>query len=252
MIFNTHTHLNDKKFNDNYKEVIEETLAKGIKMVVVGYDLESSQKAINIAEEFDGVYAAVGLHPSDSSVFSDEYMNQIEALVSHEKVIAIGECGLDYYWDSCPRDIQEKSFEAQILMSLKYDLPLVVHSRDALDATYQQLKKHAPIKGIMHCYSGSAEMAPKFIELGMYISLAGPVTFKNARVPKEVATLVDLDKLLVETDCPYLTPHPFRGKENRAYYVTYVVDAIAELKGISSKEVANQTYINALDVFGLE
>ncbi len=252
MIFNTHTHLNDKRFDENYKEIIEESLAQGIKLAVIGYDLESSKKAIKIAEEFDGVYAVPGLHPSDSSVYSEEYMIEIEALLTNEKVVAVGECGLDFYWDTCSKEVQEKSFEAQILLAKKYNLPLVVHSRDALDATYQQLKKHAPIRGIMHCYSGSAEMAPKFIELGMYISLAGPVTFKNARVPKEVAKLVDLDRLLVETDDPYLTPHPFRGKENRAYYVTHVVDAIAELKEVDSEVVAKKTYQNALDVFGLE
>ncbi len=252
MIFNTHTHLNDKRFDENYREIIEESIQKGIKLAVIGYDLESSKKAIKIAEEFEGVYAVPGLHPTDSEVYSEDYMKEIEALLTHEKVVAIGECGLDFYWDTCPKEVQEQSFEAQILLSKKYDLPLVVHSRDALEATYEQLKKHAPIKGIMHCYSGSAEMAPMFIELGMYISLAGPVTFKNARVPKEVAKVVSLDRLLVETDDPYLTPHPFRGKENRAYYVTYVIDAIAELKEVDSEVVAKKTYQNALDVFGLE
>lgn len=252
MIFNTHTHLNDDQFLDTYHEVIEESLSKGIKMVVVGYNLEMSKRAIMIAEQYDHVYASVGLHPTDSEVFSDSYMQELEQLAQHKKVVAIGECGLDYYWDSCPRDIQEASFDAQIKLAQKYDLPLIVHSRDAIEATYKQLEKHKPIKGIMHCYSGSAEMAPMFTDLGMFISLAGPVTFKNARVPKEVAVETPLEKLLVETDCPYLAPHPFRGKQNKAHYVTYVVDAIADLKGVSRDEVAKITYDNAMTLFGLE
>jgi TatD DNase family protein len=252
MIFNTHTHLNDDKFLDNYSEVIEKSLDMGLKMVVVGYNLEMSKRAIAIAEQYDDVYASVGLHPSDSEVFSDDYMSELESMLSHDKVIAIGECGLDYYWDSCPRDIQEASFDRQIELSKKYNLPLIVHSRDALEATYKQLEKHKPIKGIMHCYSGSAEMAPMFMDLGMHISLAGPVTFKNAKVPKEVAKVTPLDKLLVETDCPYLAPHPFRGKENRAYYVTYVIDEIARLKEVESSVVEDATYNNAMILFGLE
>jgi len=252
MIFNTHTHLNDDKFKENYAEVIEKSLSMGMKLLIVGYNLEMSKRAIQIAEEFDGVYASVGLHPSDSSIYSVELMNELEEMLQHEKVIAIGECGLDYYWDSCPRDIQELSFDAQIKLGKKYDLPVIVHSRDALEATYKQLKKHAPLKGIMHCYSGSSEMAPMFTSLGLHISLAGPVTFKNAKVPKEVAVTVPLDKLLVETDCPYLAPTPFRGKENRAYYVTYVIEGIAELKGIDSESVENATYNNAMKLFGLE
>lgn len=252
MIFNTHTHLNDDRFLDTYNEIIEEALSKGIKMLVVGYNLEMAERAIMIAEQYDDVYASVGLHPTEADVYSEEYMLKLEKMLEHPKVIAIGETGLDYYWDNVPRDIQAAAFDTQIEWSKKYDLPLIVHTRDAIEATYDQLEKHKPINGIMHCYSGSAEMAPRFIDLGMYISLAGPVTFKNARVPKEVAKAVDLDNLLVETDCPYLAPHPYRGKENKAYYVTLVVDAIANLKEVSSEEVANRTHDNAMKLFGLE
>lgn len=252
MIFNTHTHLNDDKFLDNYDEVIQKSLEMNIKLLVVGYNIEMSKRAIAIAEQYDHVYASVGLHPSDSNIYSEAIMNELEELMQHEKVIAVGECGLDYYWDSCPRDIQELSFDAQIELAKKYDLPIIVHSRDAIEATYNQLAKHKPVKGIMHCYSGSAEMAPRFMDLGMHISLAGPVTFKNAKVPKEVAIVTPVEKLLVETDCPYLAPHPFRGKENRAYYVTYVIDEIAKLKEMKSEDIAKATYDNAMKLFGLE
>lgn len=252
MIFNTHTHLNDDKFLDNYDEVIQKSLEMNIKLLVVGYNIEMSKRAIAIAEQYDHVYASVGLHPSDSNIYSEAIMNELEELMQHEKVIAVGECGLDYYWDSCPRDIQELSFDAQIELAKKYDLPIIVHSRDAIEATYNQLAKHKPVKGIMHCYSGSAEMAPRFMDLGMHISLAGPVTFKNAKVPKEVAIVTPVEKLLVETDCPYLAPHPFRGKENRAYYVTYVIDEIAKLKEMKSEDIAKATHDNAMKLFGLE
>jgi len=252
MIFNTHTHLNDKAFRDNYKEVIEKSLDMGMRLVVVGYDFESSVSAINIAEQFEGVYAAVGLHPTDSSVFTLKYMEQFNELLKNPKVIAIGECGLDFHWDTCPKDLQIDSFNYQIELAIKHDLPLIVHSRDSIEETYNLLAAHGTIKGIMHCYSGSVEMVHRFLNLGMYISLAGPVTFKNAKTPKEVAKHVPIEKLLVETDCPYLTPHPFRGKENRAYFITYVVDEIARLREMTSDQVAEATWENANNIFGLK
>ncbi len=252
MIFNTHTHINDKAFRNNYKEVIEKSLELGMRLVVVGYDLESSKSAIDIAEQFEGVYASVGLHPTDSSVYTLDYMKQFDELLNNPNVVAIGECGLDFHWDTCPVDLQKDSFNYQIKLAIKHDLPLIVHSRDSIEETYNLLAAHGKIKGIMHCYSGSVEMSDRFISLGMYISLAGPVTFKNAKVPKEVAKHVPIEKLLVETDCPYLTPHPFRGKENRPYYVSYVVDEIARLKEMTSDQVAKATWENALNIFGLK
>ena len=252
MIFNTHTHLNDKAFKDNYKEVIEKSLEMGMRLVVVGYDYDSSKAAIDIAEQFEGVYASVGLHPTDSSVFTLEYMEQFEELLKSKKVVAIGECGLDFHWDTCPVELQKDSFNYQIKLANKYDLPLIVHSRDSIEETYQLLAAHGKIKGIMHCYSGSVEMVDRFIKLGMHISLAGPVTFKNAKAPKEVAKHVPIEKLLVETDCPYLTPHPFRGKQNRPYFVSYIVDEIAKLRDMTTNQVAKATWDNAINIFGLK
>jgi len=253
MIFNTHTHLNSKELYDNHLEYIKNATECNVnKMVVVGFDLESSKKAVEIAEANENIYASVGICPteirSDSNIEYDEY----EKLLTSKKVVAVGEVGLDYYYDTTDKEKQTECFIKFIELANKYNLPIIIHSRDSLLDTLNMLKKY-PVtkKGIMHCYSGSAEAAKDFIKLGYYISLAGPVTFKNARVPKEVALKVSLDNLLVETDDPYLTPHPYRGKRNEPKYVTFVVDEIARIKNVPYEEVANKTYKNALEVFNI-
>lgn len=253
MIFNTHTHLNSKELYEIHEELIKNAEECNVKkLVIVGFDLESSKKAIEIAEKHENIYASVGICPteirSDSIIEYDEY----EKLLNNEKVVAIGEVGLDYYYDTTDKEKQTECFVKFIELANKYNLPIIIHSRDSLLDTLNILKENeVKKKGIMHCYSGSAEAAMSFVKLGYYISLAGPVTFKNARVPKEVAEKVSLNNLLVETDDPYLTPHPYRGKRNEPKNVTLVVDEIAKIKNIPYEEVATVTYNNALKVFGL-
>ncbi|XMB86693.1 TatD family hydrolase [Mycoplasmatota bacterium WC44] len=251
MIFNTHTHLNDRRFNDNYDQVIKDSFSNGVtKMIIVGYDVKSSKKAIEIADKYEGVYASVGIHPVDSKDASNESFVEIEKLITHPKVVGIGECGLDYHWDT-DRELQFKAFVKQIDLAKKYNKPLIIHSRDALKETYDILHDNnaGEIGGVMHCYSGSAQMVESFLNMNFYISLGGPVTFKNAKVPKEVAKIVPSDKLLVETDCPYLAPEPFRGKENKPYYVTYILSEIAKLREVNTEELNNDTYSNAMRLF---
>lgn len=249
MYFDTHCHLNSEQLYPQRQELIQKALALGVdRFCVVGYDLSSSQKAIEIAHQYPMVYAVVGIGPEDCLTTDQADLASLEALLGDEKVVALGEIGLDYHWDTVPHDQQMRIFEAQLEMAKAHQLPVVIHSRDALQDTYQCLKQHQA-HGVMHCYSGSAEMAQEFVKIGFKISLAGPVTFKNARVPKEVARSIALEDLLIETDSPYLTPHPFRGQQNDPSYVIYVAKSIADIKGIDVSEVARQTAKNALDVF---
>ena len=252
MYINTHTHLNSEQLYENRDEYIQNALSNGVEYIVVaGYDLPSSKLAVSIAHEYDFIYATVGISPNDCLHTSDEDLKEIECLLQDNKVVALGEIGLDYYWDEVPHDMQKDIFIKQIDIAKRYHKPIVIHARDAYEDTYQILKE-ANHYGVMHCYSGSLQMAYRYIDIGFKISLAGPVTFKNARVPKEVATHIDLDHLLIETDCPYLTPHPFRGKLNEPANVIYIAKEIAQLKGIDIDEVARKTAFNAKELFGIK
>lgn len=252
MLFNTHTHLNSEQLFENRDLYIQNAIDRGVKyFTVVGYDLESSRLAVQIAHEYDFIYAAVGISPNDCKETTDEDLEAIEALAKDPKVVAVGEIGLDYYWDEVSKEKQIDCFKKQLEIAKRLSLPVTIHARDAYEDTLDILSKSG-VKGIMHCYSGSYEMALRFIKIGYYISLAGPVTFKNAKVPKRVAESVDLNYLLVETDDPYLTPAPYRGKQNEPGNVYFVAQKIAELKGLSYEEVAKQTTENALKVFQLK
>ena len=252
MIFDTHCHLNSEQLFENRDLYIQNAIDRGVKyFTVVGYDLESSRLAVQIAHEYDFIYAAVGISPNDCKETTDEDLEAIEVLAKEPKVVALGEIGLDYYWNDVPNDKQKEIFQQQVDLAKKHQKPIIIHCRDAYEDTLDILSESG-VKGIMHCYSGSYEMALRFIKIGYYISLAGPVTFKNAKVPKRVAEGVDLNYLLVETDDPYLTPAPYRGKQNEPGNVYFVAQKIAELKGLSYEEVAKQTTENALKVFQLK
>lgn len=253
MIFNTHSHLNDDSFIEIEEAIIEECYEKNITLLVVGYNIEMSRKAILLAEKYSNVYASVGIHPTEANNYLEDLI-VIEEMMTHPKVVAIGETGLDYHWDTCPKDIQKKSFVKQIELAKKYRKPVIVHMRDAALDTLEIVRevKLDGIGGIMHCYSGSAEMVMDYVNEGMHISLGGPVTFKNAKVPKEVAKVVPIDRLLVETDDPWLSPTPYRGKQNKAHYVTYIVDEIAKLREEKFDYIAEKTYRNALKLFKLQ
>ncbi|MGN1277758.1 MAG: TatD family hydrolase [Floccifex sp.] len=252
MYFNTHTHLNSEQLYPNREMYIQHALDNGVEYIVVaGYDLESSRKAIEIAHEYPFVYATVGISPNDCLKTTDEDLNEIERLLQDPRAVALGEIGLDYYWDDVPRNQQRDIFLKQIDIAKKHQKPIVIHARDAYEDTYAILKQAAHY-GIMHCYSGSAQMAKRYIDIGFEISLAGPVTFKNAKVPKEVASTIGIDHLMIETDCPYLTPHPFRGKLNEPANVVYIAQEVAKLKNMEIEDVARITTFNAKKMFGIK
>ncbi|WP_182504029.1 TatD family hydrolase [Peribacillus huizhouensis] len=254
MLFDTHVHLNDKQFDEDLEEVIQRTKETGVSnMVVVGFDRPTIIRAMELVEKYDFIYAAVGWHPVDAVDMTDEDLNWIEDLALHPKVVAIGEMGLDYHWDKSPKDIQKDVFRKQIKLAKKVKLPIIIHNREATADIVEILKEENAheVGGIMHCFSGSPEIAKECLEMNFYISLGGPVTFKNAKKPKEVAAEIPLDRLLIETDCPYLAPHPFRGKRNEPAYVKLVAEQIAEIKEITFEEVAEATTRNAKKLFGI-
>lgn len=253
MLVDTHVHLNSKKYKDNLELVIQRALDNDVEtMIVVGYDKETNILAIELAEKYPFIYATVGYHPTDARhIVPSDYDLLIKQL-KHERVVGIGECGLDFYWDKEFKEAQIEVFKRQIELSIQYKKPLIIHMREASEATYNVLSEYKSLKGIMHCYSGSPEMAVHFLDLGLHISLGGPVTFLNGRIPKKVAEMVPLDKILIETDAPYLSPHPFRGKTNEPARVKLVAEEIARIKKMSYEDLAKQTRDNAYKLFNIK
>ncbi|WP_110926071.1 TatD family hydrolase [Bacillus massiliglaciei] len=254
MLFDTHVHLNAEQFDEDLNEVIERMGDAGVShVVVVGFDRPTITRAMELAEENEFMYAAVGWHPVDAIDMTEADLEWIEELSSHPKVVAIGEMGLDYHWDKSPKEIQKVVFRKQIRLAKRVKLPIIIHNREATSDVIEILKEEGAeeVGGIMHCFSGSAETAKECLEMNFYISLGGPVTFKNAKKPKEVAEAVPMDRLLIETDCPYLAPHPYRGKRNEPAYVKLVAEKIAEIKQMSLEEVAEATTANAKKLFGI-
>lgn len=248
MFIDTHVHLNAEQYNEDLQDVIDRALVAGVnQMVVIGFDQKTIKRAIELAEEYDFIYAVVGWHPVDAIDCTDEDLQWIEELASHPKVVAIGETGLDYHWDKSPKEIQQQVFRKQIQLAQRVNLPLVIHNRDATEDVVRILQEEQAEKtgGVMHCFGGSVETAKTCIDMNFMISLGGPVTFKNAKKPKEVATEIPLEWLMIETDAPYLAPHPHRGKRNEPSLVPLVAEEIARLKGVSIEEVAQATTENA-------
>ncbi|QWU16324.1 TatD DNase family protein [Paenibacillus sophorae] len=253
-LFDTHTHLDALQFDGDREETIARAVEAGVsKMVNVGFNRETIPSTMKLAESYDFIYAAVGWHPTDAIDMKDGDLDWIASLCSHEKVVAIGEIGLDYYWDTSPKEVQHTVFRRQIGLARELNMPIVIHNRDAHEDVVRILReeKAAEIGGIMHSFSGSWETAKMCLDLGFHLSFGGPITFKNARVPKEVLAQVPLDRLLIETDSPYLTPHPYRGKRNESAHVRLVAEAAAEIKGVEVEKLAEITYANALVLFGI-
>jgi len=250
----SHAHLDDQSFNGDREELIKSLYDNDVDTVLnPGADLETSQNAVKLAEKYPFIYAAVGCHPHDSKFMDDNTMNLFREMANNKKVIAIGEIGLDYYYDNSDREIQRKWFREQIRLAKELDLPYIVHDRDAHEDVFKIMKEehYSGTRGILHCYSSSVEMAREFIKLGFYISLGGPVTFKKSKTPKLVAHDVPFDRLLIETDSPYLTPEPFRGKRNEPKYVKYVAEEIAAIRNVTAEEVAEKTSRNFKQLFCL-
>ena len=255
MIFDSHCHLNDENLYPRIDEVISDAKKTGVnKFLVVGYDLPSSQLAVKIANEYEECYAAIGIHPTEIPHTSEQDYEELQSLVSNPKVVAIGEIGLDYHWvkDLSQREIQKEWFIKQIEFANDCKLPISIHNRESNEDCLNVLKEHTPLYGgVMHCYSGSVEMINDVIKLGLMISLGGPVTFTNAKTPKEVAEEVPLDKLIIETDSPYLTPHPHRGEKNEPKHICLVLDEIARLRNMSKKHLEQVIYENTLRLFNI-
>lgn len=254
MLFDSHAHLNAIQYEEDIVEVIQRARDEKVThIVVVGFDRDTISKAMELTDKYDMIYAAVGWHPVDAIDMTDEDLNWIKQLASHPKVVAIGEMGLDYYWDKSPKDIQKEVFRKQIQLAKEVKLPIIIHNRDATEDVVRILQEEnaSEVGGIMHCFTGSLEVAKQCMDMNFYISFGGPVTFKNAKKPKEVVKEIPMDRLLIETDCPYLTPHPFRGKRNEPSYVKYVAEQIAELRGVTLEEIGTKTSDNARKLFGI-
>ncbi|WP_313559475.1 TatD family hydrolase [Ruminiclostridium cellobioparum] len=255
MIFDTHAHYDDERFDEDRDSLLKQLHQEGISYILnASASPESLEATMELAEKYPFVYAALGIHPHDAEKMNEDIMNRIRTLSKNDKVVAIGEIGLDYYYDNSPRDIQRYWFERQIELAKELRLPIIIHDRDAHEDTVNILKKTdvKQVGGIFHCFSGSAQMAMEMLKLNLYIAVGGAVTFKNARKTVEVVKAVPLEKLLVETDCPYLSPEPHRGKRNNSGYLVHVIRKIAEIKEISESEVAGITLMNAKKVFGLK
>lgn len=252
MFFDVHAHLDDEAFDEDRDEVIEKVNQQNIGVINAGATLETSKTSVDLSGDYENFYACVGIHPHEAGDVPDNYIEILEDLASYPKVVAIGEIGLDYYYDLADKDVQKRVFFEQLDLAKRLDLPVVIHNREAHQDTLEILKKSGIKKGLMHCYSGSFEMAQEFMRLGFYFSFGGMITFKNAKRPKEVASKLPLNRILTETDCPYLTPEPYRGKRNDPTMIPIIANQLAKLQGVSVKELEENININLKNLFGID
>jgi TatD DNase family protein len=252
LLFDSHAHYEDKRFDVDRDDVIKKVRSSGVGCLVnVGSDIETSVQSINLADKYDFIYASAGVHPHLARNMKDEDILVLRDLASNRKVVAIGEIGLDYYYDNSPRETQKYWFKKQLALARELDLPVIIHTRDATEDTLKILKENKP-EGIVHCFSGSEQVARQIIDLGLYIAFGGTLTYKNARNAVEAARAVPLDKILIETDCPYLPPEGHRGERNDSSLIGIVCGRLAEIKNISFEEAAHATYQNAKRVYRID
>ena len=252
MYFDTHAHYDDRAFDED-REALLQGLGEGAVKLIIdpGCDAPSSRRALELAERFPFVYAAVGLHPEELDKYSPESFEEICSMARHPRCVAIGEIGLDYYWDASHKEEQKALFRRQIELALELDKPVIVHDREAHGDCLEIVRDYPGLRGVFHCYSGSAEMAKELLKLGWYLGFDGPVTYKNARKALEVLELCPMDRMLMETDSPYLSPVPMRGKRNDSSNLKYVAEKIAQVKGISPEQAAAITLENGCRLFGI-
>lgn len=253
MLFDTHAHLNDPAFDADRDELIRGLPDKGVAFVMnVGCCLESSRDCVAMAETYDHIYASVGSHPDSANEVNEAVLDEYRMLCKHDKVKAIGEIGLDYYYEDIPRDVQQKAFRMQMELAQELGLPVIVHERDAHQDGLMIVKNFPSVTGVFHCYSGSAEMARQLVNMGWYIGFTGVLTFKNARKAVETAASIPLDRIVLETDCPFMAPEPFRGKRNDPGYLFRMAEKLAEIRNISVDEVLEITTLNAKALYRID
>ena len=252
MIFDSHSHYDDERFSEDREELLLSLKEKNVdKVIDVCADINDMDKIIALTERYPFVYGALGVHPDNVDVLTAEKLDLLKKKALSEKIVAIGEIGLDYYGESTEKSLQKKWFEEQLDIANELNMPVIIHSRDAAEDTMGIINNRSSLNAVMHCYSYSKELAAKLVDRGLYIGIGGVVTFKNGKKLKEVAEYIPLESILLETDCPYLAPEPFRGTRNDSSLIKYVVDEIAALKGIDSKEVEAVCYSNACRFFGI-
>lgn len=252
-IFDTHAHYDSSAFRADREAVLAALPEAGVALVVdPGCDLPTSRAALALAEQFPHVYAAVGIHPEDCAGYTDADLDALRQLCRHDKAVAIGEIGLDYYWaENPPREFQQQVFRRQLELALELDMPVIIHDREAHGDSLAIVKEYPGLRGVFHCFSGSPEMAAELLKRGWYLGFDGPITYKNAKRAPEVAAMTPLDRILVETDSPYMTPVPFRGKRNDSRYLPYVLEKLAEWKGVTTEEMTDITFANGKRLFGI-
>lgn len=249
-LIDSHCHLDNERFNEDRDEVLAR-IKEDLEIAVnIGYDLESSKKSIELAERYDYIYAVAGVHPTDIGGYTDEVEAELEEMVKHPKVLAVGEIGLDYHWMTDPKEKQQEIFRRQMEIARRVGKPVVIHTREATRDTLDILKEYPDVRGIVHCYPGSYESAVEIMD-NYYFGVGGVITFKNSRKLKETVEKLPMERIVIETDCPYLTPEPYRGKRNEPIYVEHVARKIAEIKGISYDEVVRISNENTKKAYGM-
>ncbi len=252
MYFDSHAHYDDERFDEDRESLLEALPKHGVGRVVnAAADMKSTYTGLELAKRYRYIYCSVGVHPHEVKELEEKDIETLKKLSKEEKVVAIGEIGLDYYYDFSPREEQRKWFKRQLELAKEVQLPVIIHSRDACQETFDLIHESGVSEGVIHCFSGSKELAKEYVKKGFYIGIGGSCTFKNAKKTVEVIKAIDLERILIETDAPYLTPIPYRGERNDSSYLKYVIQKISELKGVSSAEVEDVTYANALRMFKL-
>lgn len=252
-IFDSHAHYDDEQFDADRSEILQSQFDNGICGIInCGSNIASSEFSISLAEKYEKIYAAVGIHPQDvDGIDPDKAIAEIKRLAAHKKVVAIGEIGLDYHYLPFDRDLQIKVFEMQLQLANELSLPVIVHDREAHEDIYRSLNKYRP-KGVIHCFSGSAELMREAVKSGLYIGIGGSVTFKNAKHPVNVAREVPIERILLETDCPYMSPVPHRGKRNMSLYIRQTAEKIAEIRGLTADEIISAAAENTKKLFNIQ
>ena len=253
MYFDSHAHYDDARFNDDRDELITKMHAESVSYILnSGESMLAIKTGLQLAEKYPFIYTAVGIHPHNVKTMTDADLAVLKLYAKKDKVVAIGEIGLDYYYDNSPRDLQRQWFKKQLQLAKEVDLPVIIHSRDAAQECFDIIKESGVTKGVIHCYSGSAQMALDYISMGYYIGIGGVVTYSNAKKTVEVVEAVPIERIVIETDCPYLSPVPNRGKRNDSLNLKFVVDKIAEIKSMSHDDVARITTANAKELYSIQ